>query len=298
MGEPTNFAPGAGLRDALSWLPVRLVLLFVTLTAVDIAFQIAPQLMMPKTPGPLRDAIELAGALVLSGAMIAAYRSLVRVTERRVADELQARNASTGLMLGIAGGAALFVLVYAILFASGAAALQGFGDFSGAGHALAIAIASAVGEEIVFRGVAFRILEECVGTTVALALSAVAFGLVHAGNHGATVVSTVAIAAESGLLLGLAYAATGKLWLPIGLHLGWNFTEGGIFGAAVSGGQYTGLIVAPLSGPRILTGGEFGPEASGVAAAVGLLASSALAWAALQRGRWRPARLSLKQSRT
>lgn len=120
-----------------------------------------------------------------------------------------------------------------------------FGGLSGLGRALAIAIASAVGEEIVFRGVVFRLLEARLGTTIALVLSAAAFGLLHAGNPGATWGSTLAIACESGVLLGLAYAASRALWLPIGLHFGWNFTEGGVFGAAVSGGQNTGLIVAP-----------------------------------------------------
>jgi hypothetical protein len=59
------------------------------------------------------------------------------------------------------------------------------------------------------------------------------------------------------------------------LHFGWNLTEGGIFGAAVSGGQYSGLIVAPLSGPPFITGGAFGPEASIAAVAVSLGASGA-----------------------
>jgi hypothetical protein len=76
-------------------------------------------------------------------------------------------------------------------------------------------------------------------------------------------------------------------WLPIGLHFGWNLTEGGIFGAAVSGGQYTGVIVAPLSGPPFITGGAFGPEASIAAVAVSLGASAVLAWFAIRTGAWR-----------
>jgi membrane protease YdiL (CAAX protease family) len=71
---------------------------------------------------------------------------------------------------------------------------------------------------------------------IALLVSAAVFGRVHAGNPGASWVSSLSIALESGVLLGLAYAATRSLWLPIGLHFGWNFTAGGIFGAAVSGG--------------------------------------------------------------
>jgi membrane protease YdiL (CAAX protease family) len=172
----------------------------------------------------------------------------------------------------------------------GTVSFAGSGGFAGVGHAFANAMAAAVGEEIVFRGVVYRRLEERLGTTIALVVSAAAFGLVHAGNPGANWASTLAIALESGVLLGLAYAATRSLWLPIGLHFGWNFTEGGIFGAAVSGGQNSGLINAPLAGPPLITGGAFGPEASLAAIAVSLSASIALAWYVVHTGRWRPPR--------
>jgi hypothetical protein len=88
--------------------------------------------------------------------------------------------------------------------------------------------------------------------------------------------SAVAIA---GLLLGAAFALTGRLWLPIGIHIGWNFAEGSLFGTAVSGGQLGGsVIVGKLSGPDILTGGRFGPEASIVTIVVLLMATAFLGW--------------------
>jgi membrane protease YdiL (CAAX protease family) len=270
-------------------MPVQLVLLFVVLAALDLACQLLGAHLVHATPPALRDAARLLAALALSVVMIAAYRFLVRVLERRKADELQRAGAARALAAGVLLGAALFVLVYAILAALGAMTLLGFGSFTGVGRALAIAIASAVGEEIVFRGVVYRRLEERIGTSLALLVSAAAFGLVHAGNPGASWASTLAIALESGVLLGLAYAATRSLWLPIGLHFGWNFTEGGIFGAAVSGGQYSGVLNASLAGPPLITGGAFGPEASLAALAVSLSASIALAWYVVHTGRWRPA---------
>jgi hypothetical protein len=94
------------------------------------------------------------------------------------------------------------------------------------------------------------------------------------------------------VLLGAAYAATGRLWLPIGLHFGWNFAEGPIFGAAVSGtGIGSGLIEGKFEGPNILTGGQFGPEASVVAVIVCLAAAPYFLWRALQRTEppiWKP----------
>jgi hypothetical protein len=65
----------------------------------------------------------------------------------------------------------------------------------------------------------------------------------------------------SGLFLASGYLRTRQLWLPIGLHIGWNFFEGPLFGFAVSGtGPFT-LIRQVPTGPELLTGGAFGPEA-------------------------------------
>ena len=288
-GNDTTSAPSR-LPTALTWMPVQLVLLFVVLVAIDIACQFLGAQLVRAAPAVLRDAAGVLAALILSVVMIAAYRFLVRVLEQRTAEELRNSTAVRGLVPGALVGAGLFVLVYVILWALGAVTFGGFDGLAGLGHALAIAISSAVGEEIVFRGVVYRRLEERLGTTIALVVSAAVFGLVHAGNPGANWASTLAIALESGVLLGLAYAARRSLWLPIGLHFGWNFTEGGIFGAAVSGGQYSGLIHASFAGPPLITGGAFGPEASLPALVVSLAASTALGWYAVYSGRWRPPR--------
>jgi membrane protease YdiL (CAAX protease family) len=280
--------PPHRLPAALTWMPVQLVLLFVILAAIDLACQLLGARLVHAAPAPLRDAARLLAALVLSVVMIAAYRLLVQVLERRTADELKRSGAVRALAPGVLVGAGLFALVYAILWGLGAVSFGGLRGFAGVGRALATAIAAAVGEEIVFRGVVYRRFEERLGTTMALVVSAAVFGLVHAGNPGANWASTLAIALESGVLLGLAFAATRSLWMPIGLHFGWNFTEGGIFGAAVSGGQNSGLINASLAGPPLITGGAFGPEASLAAVAVSLSASIALAWYVVHTSRWRP----------
>jgi hypothetical protein len=113
---------------------------------------------------------------------------------------------------------------------------------------------------------------------VALAISALFFGLAHAANPGATLFSSVAIAIEAGVLLALAFALTGRLWLAIGIHTGWNVAEGTIFGVAVSGtGAHPASVLhGALSGPALLSGGSFGPEASVAAIVVCVLASAAL----------------------
>ncbi len=90
------------------------------------------------------------------------------------------------------------------------------------------------------------------------------FGGLHLLNPNATPWGAVAIAIQGGLMMAACYAVTRSLWLPIGLHFGWNFAEGGIFGTTVSGSSTTntGLFSSHLSGPLLISGGDFGPEAT------------------------------------
>jgi hypothetical protein len=149
-----------------------------------------------------------------------------------------------------------------------------------------VAVCQAVIEEVLVRGFIFRVLSVGTGTWIALLLSAALFGALHASNPGATAFSSIAIALEAGVLLAAAYVVTGRLWLSIGLHAAWNFTEGSIFGMSVSGGkQSASLISGTLSGPAMLTGGAFGPEASIVAVLVCLALAVLLLQHAVRSGR-------------
>jgi membrane protease YdiL (CAAX protease family) len=132
----------------------------------------------------------------------------------------------------------------------------------------------AVTEEILFRGELFRLIQKWAGTTVALTVSGLLFGALHLINPGATVWGGLAIAVEAGVLLGVAYTVTRSLWLPIGLHLGWNFAESGLFGATDSGSSFhSGLVLGVPHGTAAISGGGFGPEASIFAIVVAVAAS-------------------------
>jgi membrane protease YdiL (CAAX protease family) len=234
----------------------------------------------------------------LSGALglCLLYRLLVWWTERRPANEIQISRLPGGVLGGAIIGVGLFCAVYAVLWAYGVAVYRGLGTADGIALAVSLSLLAGVGEEIIFRGVVFRLFEEGFGTTVAVLFSGALFGLIHAGNPGATLASSAAIALEAGILLAAAYAWTRSLWLPIGLHFGWNFTEGGIFGASVSGGTSKGLFHVPLNGPAYLTGGEFGPEASVAAVGVCLVAALILLVFVARRGNWQPMRFRFRSA--
>jgi hypothetical protein len=123
-------------------------------------------------------------------------------------------------------------------------------------------------EEVAIRGILFRVLEQRLGSWIALGISAALFGLAHLLNPAASMLNATAISIEAGVLLAAAYMLTRRLWLCIGIHIGWNFTQGGVFSSAFSGGQAKGLLNARLVGPDWLSGGAFGAEASVVALAI------------------------------
>ena len=297
MTEVLAYRPPA---DATTWRrrlllsPVARILVFVLLT-IAIGFPLHLVLRSTGWIGP--DAprhLGIPGALLQYAIpSIAAYLLLARLVERRWPAELLRRSFLVDFAVGALAGAAYITAVVGALWLAGAYEVAGVRhDIQFAGSLLVTGLGAAIFEELLFRGVLFRIVEEGLGTWAALLVSALVFGFVHIGNPGATAWSSVAIAIEAGLLLGMTYQVTRSLPLCMGLHAAWNFTQGTVYGSAVSGlSGRNSWLVPRISGPDWLTGGAFGFEASVLAAAIGLAAALALAALAGSRGTivdWRP----------
>ncbi|MDI5976135.1 CPBP family intramembrane glutamic endopeptidase [Amycolatopsis magusensis] len=203
----------------------------------------------------------LVGIGAAAGAIVA-YRWLSQRVEDREVTELAATGQWSGLGRGVLIGAGTFLATMLLV------SLFTDADFTSGSVWACLGVAGsmasvAVTEELLFRGVVHRVLEQRIGSIIAIAISSLLFGLTHLLNGNATLWGTLAIAVEGGALLAIAYTATRSLWLPMGLHFAWNFTESGVFGTAVSGAESeSGLLRTVLSGPDVLTGGAFGPEAS------------------------------------
>jgi hypothetical protein len=188
--------------------------------------------------------------------------------EARAVTELAPNKALTETLAGFALGAVAFSMVIGVLAALGLYHITGRDDWPILAVPFAAALVTGVFEEILCRGILFRIAEDSLGSYWALAISAAFFGCAHLFNPHATWFAAVAIMIEAGIFLSAAYMLTRRLWLPIGLHAGWNFTQGGVFGVAVSGTHSEGLLHATLTGPVWLSGGEFGAESSVVAVVI------------------------------
>jgi membrane protease YdiL (CAAX protease family) len=126
--------------------------------------------------------------------------------------------------------------------------------------------ANAAIEEIFFRSLPLSGLVVVLGffpwgknRWIPVLLSAVLFGLIHATNPGASVISVIGNAL-GGLIYGMAFLGARNIWFPFGLHLGWNFTQT-LLGFPVSGKEFPGPLTTTSTGSDLVTGGDFGPEA-------------------------------------
>lgn len=237
-------------------------------------------------PGHNTNITNLLSVFISVAAVSFAYYGFVRLVERRNVAELSVSGAIKELASGAALGAALFSITIGILWLSGYYHVTGTRVWTSIIPWLVLAISSGVIEELLIRGILFRIMEKSLGTWLALIISAVIFGLLHLANPNATLWGAIAIAMEAGILLAAAFVFTRRLWFPIGIHFAWNFTQGAIFSVAVSGNEAKGLLQSTLSGPALLSGGEFGAEASIFAVVICLAAGVILLRQSYKQGKF------------
>jgi membrane protease YdiL (CAAX protease family) len=232
----------------------------------------------------------IAAAVAMAGAGLALYIAFVRLVERRAVTELALPGMGRELGIGLAVGAGLYTACVLVLMVPGIYRIEGLNPWSFLLLAVPMAISSAVFEELLFRGAVFRILEEWLGSWVALVASSLVFGFVHLLNPAGTVLGAVFISVEAGLLLAAAYLLTRRLWMSMGFHAAWNYTQSAIFSGVVSGGDRDpGLIRSVIEGPAVLTGGSFGLEASLVAFVMCTTTGVVLLHLAIRRGQIRRA---------
>ena len=177
------------------------------------------------------------------------------------------RRCATDLLVGFAITTLVMLAIFACEMASGSISRGPATAAAGmpAWKATLIMLFAAPEEELVNRSVLLSGLAIAFGgrTKLAVILSAVAFGLGHLANPGASAISALGNTL-GGLIYGYAFVMTGRLWLPIGLHFAWNFVQGPVLGFPVSGEAMGGLQQINDLGPAWLTGGSYGPEAGAI----------------------------------
>jgi membrane protease YdiL (CAAX protease family) len=242
--------------------------------------------------------VQLVGTLAMLGVLA------LLVDRRRVGDfGLRVdREWTLDLGFGLFLGGALQSAVFALEYALGWVRVTGFvvTDDPSASFALWFG-AAVVGylcvgiyEELFARGVLLTNVAEGLdglwrigpagAVAVAVLASSAVFGALHAANPGATLVSTVMLVV-AGVFLAVGYVLTGELAIPIGVHITWNFFQGVVWGFPVSGASLgVSLVGLEQAGPRLFTGGAFGPEAGLLGLFAMLVGIAATAWWVRARG--------------
>jgi membrane protease YdiL (CAAX protease family) len=248
--------PGIVRRILRSPLARMLVLGFILLMMMGLNTDV-----QTSYAGDASKSIQHIAALAIAG--FAVYLAYARFVEQRAVSELALKGMGRELGIGLAVGTGLYSVCVLILLAMGVYRIEGLNPLGFLLPGIAMALSSAVFEELLFRGVIHRSVEIWFGSWAALVVSSLVFGLVHLMNPQGTLEGALFIAVEAGILLAGAYMLTGRLWMSMGFHFSWNYTQSAIFSGIVSGNDASqGLIRSTVKGPEILTGGNFGVESS------------------------------------
>jgi len=286
IGSSGVLAPGKWrwLR-ALGWMVALCVAIVLAFNAV------AKALLWLLAPHHQESSVaRLIAAIAGSVAILIVYYAAIRWGERRPVDELELRPAPRELALGMLTGGAAIAAIIAIQWLFGWVAIEPR-RVDAVALALRDSIRSGVLEELVLRLVILRLLWRAFGIWPAIVIAAALFGVLHLANPDSGWFAALCLIAGEGI--GIAfYLVTGRIWASIGMHAAWNFTQGWIFGAVVSGTvDIAGgpLALRPAVGvPDLLSGGGFGPEASLAALLVSAIASAAFLRWAWVRGDFEP----------
>jgi uncharacterized protein len=274
---------GMGIfRRIVSHPAFLFVIGFILITLAMGLPQLAGEIIAP-LPGRT-DAVDLVISIAAAAASVIAYLGFQRFIERRKVGDLSLAGAPKEWAYGAFLGFAAMCLTIGVIAMLGGYTITGHNGPSVLVAVLSMAIVSGVCEEILLRGIVFRLLEQWLGSITSLILSALLFGVLHIFNPNASWLAAFAIAIEAGILLGAIYMLTRRLWAAIGLHMAWNATQGGLFGVKVSGTDVQGILTSQASGPELISGGAFGAEASLPAMLICTALGFYILWRAHQKG--------------
>ncbi len=255
-----------GLRAGWRLLIFMAILMAMSAVARMILKRFFPAALDPVQLTPMR--IIVPDLLVCFILAVAAW-IMSKIEGRRMGQyglprsEALGKNFRVGLLIGLLATSTTVLAIFAlngVRFTS--AAIHGTAILTAAAAWGLAFLLSGFAEEFLFRGYAQFTLTSGMGFWPSAFLLSGLFGLVHGTNGGETVLGDLSVV-SFGLLLCLFLRRTGNLWCAVGFHLGYDWGQTFLYGVPNSGLLPSqSLLSASLSGPRWLTGGTVGPEAS------------------------------------
>ena len=205
--------------------------------------------------------------IIIIAVIIISYTLIYRYLEKRKITELSTHNLGKYLLVGLLLGLLVPSLSILVTYLRGEYIILSVSNLTNIflrdlTTSIGFGIATVVFEEVLFRGVLFRLIEVKLGSYLALIISSLIFGFIHLMNGNSSLFAGFAISIAS-IILSAAYMYTRSLWFTIAIHFAWNFAQGDIFGTPVSGiPASTSMIISQLEGSKWFTGGVWGIEAT------------------------------------
>ncbi len=245
--------------------------LLVFLVVVVIGQQVVSRLLSITTLD--KDVRNVIKGVFVSSSVIISYVLFFKNYERRKVVEFAYQGLVKNLIIGASVGFILQSLTILVIYLNGGYRIVAVNPLSFIVIPFVTMLTVSIIEEVLVRGIIFRITEEKLGSYIALTISSLIFGALHLANPHSSLLSGLCVT-TAGFLLGSVFIYSRNLWFPIALHFAWNFTQSGIFGAVTSGNEKSSsLLEAKIQGLEIITGGEFGPEGSIQATLICLIAA-------------------------
>lgn len=284
---PREFSPrskaSSRLRATIHFPLVRMIIALLFLSPAVVAFNLVFGTMLDADTRWTTWFGDIA-AVVIMVMTVGTYHLYVRIVERRSAFEVGIRRAGVTVLGGVALGVLLVIITTIPIVIGGSYQILGINPASLLVHAVFVFAMLALFEELIFRGIMLRLVEELTGTWTSIAIVAVVFGAAHLQHEGSSPLSALAIAVQD-IVLSAAFVLTRRIWLSWGIHWGWNFAQDGVLGMPNSSvDELPSWLSSEVSGPTWLTGGSFGIELSVVGIAVSVAAGIVLAKMAVGRG--------------
>ena len=226
-------------------------------------------------------------ALLNSGFALAVYILLFHVYEKRKIKELSASNFFSFASIGFVSGFILQSLFVLIIFLFAQYSILHTNAINAVMPAFNASLTAGFVAELLIVGVFFRLMEEKLGTSIALIILTIIFAIIHANAKNATWLSVVNTALQSGIMLPATYIVSRSLWFTIFMHFAWDFAEPGIYGGINPGNSVNeSLFTSKISGSEIITGGLNGPQNSIQAFLICLIVSMILLMLAKRKNRF------------
>lgn len=280
----TNIIPTTGLGRFFQFPIVRIFIALSFLFPVILMNNLLGVGWLKYFDGYMELAIRLLRDLFYLTLFMIVYSLYTRWVERRETLEFSLSKFIKELGLGAILSFAVIGFMVALMMVLGYYKLEGFNEINILLTSFQKHMMVGFMEELLFRIILFKLVEEFAGSWWALVVQGVLFGFAHLGNPNASVWTSLGLVADSTLLFAGAYMLTRRIWLVMGLHWSWNFLQSGLFNMPNSGVDEPGFFKATIAGPEWLTGGAFGIEASYLSISLNVLIGLYLIKLVIDRG--------------